>query len=71
MEAAAAILFQLIAKFGPKLYEYIKAELDGGADAEELRNAEVSVSIAFGGKEGKVVVTQREVEDMMADPSAD
>lgn len=67
----AKFVIDILMKVGPGLYEFIKGEIDGGADAAKLRNQKLEVSIAFGGGPGKVIVVQEAIEDEMLDPSAD
>jgi len=67
----AGIVVAILAKAAGPLYEFIKSEIDGGADAEELRKKPVSFYITFGGGEGDAVKVQREVESEMLDPNAE
>lgn len=67
----AKFIFDLLLKAGPGLYDFIKNEIDGGADAGKLRNEKIEISIAFGGGAGTVIVVQEAIEDEMLDPNAD
>ena len=69
--AIAKFVLDLLMKIGPGLYKFIVAEIDGGTDAEELRNEKIEVSIAFGGKPGKVILVQEAIETEMSDPNAE
>ena len=69
--AIAALVIDLLMKAFPPVYEFIKKELDGGADAQKLRDEPVKISISFGGGEGDAVKVQRAVEGEMLDPAQD
>jgi hypothetical protein len=69
--AIAALVIDLLMKAFPPVYEFVKKELDGGADAQKLRDDPVVFSISFGGGEGDAVKVQRAVEGEMLDPSQD
>ncbi|MCP4573328.1 MAG: hypothetical protein GY838_13315 [bacterium] len=69
--AVAGIVIDILMKAFPPVYEFIKKELDGGADAQKLRDEPVKFSISFGGGEGEAVKVQRAVEDEMLDPNQD
>lgn len=56
--------------FGP-LFDLIKAEIDGGADAQSLRDKEWELYVSFKGGEGEAVVEQRAIESEMHDPDAE
>jgi hypothetical protein len=66
-----ALAFEFLLRIAPKIYEFIKDEIDGGADAEKFRKEPVTVYIAYGGKEGEAVKVQRLVESDMLDPNAE
>ncbi|KKN87398.1 hypothetical protein LCGC14_0258530 [marine sediment metagenome] len=69
--AVAGLVIEILMKAFPPVYKFIKAELDGGADAQKLRDTPVNFSISFGGGEGDAVKIQRAVEDEMLDPDQD
>jgi hypothetical protein len=66
--AVAGIVIDLLMKAFPYVYDFVKKELDGGADAQKLRAEPVNISISFGGGEGDAVKVQRQIEDEMLDP---
>jgi hypothetical protein len=63
--------FDLVIETLPKLYDFIKNEVDGGADAEKLRNEPVEVYVAFKGGSGEMHKAQINIESDMLDPNAD
>jgi hypothetical protein len=69
--AIAGLAVELLMKALPVVYEFVKNEIDGGADAQKLRDTPVHFSISFGGGEGDAVKIQRVVEDEMLDPDQD
>jgi hypothetical protein len=69
-EIAKLVLDILMKAFVP-LFNFIKSEIDGGADAQELRDKPIQHYISFGGGEGGAVKVQRAVEDEMLDPDQD
>jgi hypothetical protein len=68
---AVKLVVEILVKVLPELVEFIQGEISGGADAEELRKKPLSVSVAFGGGPGKVIVVQESIEADMADPSVE
>jgi hypothetical protein len=66
----AALCMSILVKVAPLIFDYVKGEIDGGADAKELRSKPVDFSIAFGGKIGRAYAIQLDVESDMSDPSA-
>jgi hypothetical protein len=64
----ASFVLEILTRAAPELYAYIKSEIDGGADAEELRKQDISVSIAFGGGPGEALVIQSKLEADMLNP---
>jgi len=67
----AKLVIDLLMKAFVPLYDFIKSEIDGGADAQDLRDKPVQHFISFGGGEGGAVKVQRAVEDEMLDPDQD
>ena len=49
------------------LFEAIKAAIeDSGKDVAELREADITVSMSFGGEEGEAIVVQRKIEELIS-----
>lgn len=65
------LAMELLARLAIPMYEFIKNEIDGGADAQKFRDEPVTVYVAFEGGEGDAVKAQRLVEDDMLDPNAE
>lgn len=70
MEIAKLVL-EILLKMAPEIYDFVKGEIDGGADAVTLRSMPINASIAFGGGPGKVIGIQGSIESDMADPKAE
>jgi len=65
------LVFETLAKLAPKLYDYVKSLIDGGADAAELAAKPVEVFVSFGGGDGKAITIQQDIESNMLDPDAE
>jgi len=65
------LVFGLLSKAAPIVYQFVVDEISGGADAEKLRKMDVSVFVSYEGKGGEAVSMQAKIENEMMDPDAD